>query len=497
MSRRCSVLFVSLLAVLLAACGSQLDPQTVASVGGGSGGVGGSVLEGGDLAPGEVPDGGAPGAAPGTGGGTTTARDGGGSGPGAGGDGDGVGGDGGGEGAPGTTDGGDGANSAGGGEKGASCDGFKNGPGITDDTITIGNASDVSGPVPGIFEASQDAVRAYVAYFNSSSDICGRKLALKTYDTRADAGADQQAYAKACEEAFAMVGSMSAFDSGGAATAQGCGLPDLRSAAVTRERGACSTCFGAQSTNTDQHANAVADFVLKNYGDAGKHAGFLYINAGAAAQNSLAQAEAMKRRGMNFDVVQGIEITEFNYAPYVQQLKSEGVQVVFWTGAYQQSVRLRQAMDQQGYEPKLYLRDPTDYNPAFVSEGGSAVDGTVVFTNFTPFEEVGKNKELALYLGWLDQVKPGATPSFFGLFSWSAARLFVQRSIALGGKLNRAALVAQVRAVKDWTANDLHSPQQVGAKRTGECWRFIQLGGGAWKPVGGTSYRCSGITTIG
>lgn len=486
MSRRCPAVLVVLLALLLAACGSQLDPDTVAEVNGtGGDAVGGS---GTTEAGGAAPDGSVPGSST-TGGGTTTAERGSTGGGGSSGGGT--------SGGGGTTDGGSGENSAGGGVKGASCAGFKNGPGITDTTITIGNASDISGPVPGIFEASQDAVRAYVAYFNSTSDICGRKLALKTYDTRADAAADQQAYASACEETFAMVGSMSAFDSGGAGTAQGCGLPDIRSAAVTRERSACTTCFGAQSTNTDQHQNAVADFVLENYGDAGQHAGFLYINAGAAAQNSVVQAEAMEKRGMNFDVVQGIDITEFNYAPYVQQLKDKGVEVVFWTGAYQQSVRLRQAMDQQGYEPKLYLRDPTDYTPAYVEEGGDAVDGTVVFANFTPFEEASSNKELALYLGWLDQVKPGATPGFFGLFSWSAARLFVEQSIALGGGLSREALVTKTKSVKDWTANDLHSPQQVGPKQTGECWRFIQLSGGAWKPVGGTKYQCSGVTTVG
>lgn len=496
MSRRLLAVPTCLLALLLAACGSRLDPDTVAQVGGSTAGGGGSVVAGsGDVATGgEVPGPAAPGVPAGGGDpGSTTSRgdvpaaSGGGDAPAAGGDGGG---------AP-TTDGGDGKNSAGGGGKAAGCDGFANQTGITDDTITLGNASDVSGPVPGIFEAAQDATEAYVAYFNATSDICGRKLALKTYDTRADAAADQQAYASACEEAFAMIGSMSAFDSGGAATAADCGLPDIRSAAVTRERSACPTCFGAQSTNTDQHQNAVADFVLKNYGDAGQHAGFLYINAGAAAQNAVVQAEAMTERGMRFDVVQGIDITEFNYAPYVQQLKDEGVEVVFWTGAYQQSVRLRQAMDQQGYEPKLYLRDPTDYNPAFVSEGGDAVDGTVVFTNFTPFEEVGSNKELALYLGWLDQVKPGATPTFFGLFAWSAARLFVERALALGGGLSRQALVADLAKVKDWTANDLHSPQQVGAKQTGECWRFVQLSGGAWTPVGGTSYQCSGVTSVG
>ena len=51
-------------------------------------------------------------------------------------------------------------------------------------------------------------------------DFHARKLKLITYDSRTDASADQQAYTKACDEVFAMVGSMSAFDSGGASTAQ-------------------------------------------------------------------------------------------------------------------------------------------------------------------------------------------------------------------------------------------------------------------------------------
>ena len=119
----------------------------------------------------------------------------------------------------------------------------------------------------------------------------------------------------------------------------------------------------------------------KNYGSSAQKAGFLYINAGASVQNATKQASGWGKRGMKFLVVKGIDISEFNYAPYVQELKDKGVEVVFWTGAYQQSVKLRQAMQQQNYVPKLYLRDPTDYNPAFVKDGGSAVEGTVIFTN--------------------------------------------------------------------------------------------------------------------
>jgi ABC-type branched-subunit amino acid transport system substrate-binding protein len=474
------------LAVSLAACGSNIDPDDVQ----GLGSTGGGTAEGGVADPGTTTGGDTTGGTTTGGdltGGTTT----------------------GGDTTGGTTTGGDttggdttggdtsgtGDNAATGGDKGGSCDGFKNGPGITDKEIAIGNSSDISGPVPGLFEAAQDATRAYVAYFNSTSDICGRKLKLVTYDSRTDAAADQQAYTKGCSDVFAMVGSMSAFDSGGAGTAQSCGLPDIRSAAVTNERNACGTCFGAQSTNTGQHQNAVADFILKNYKDSAQKAGFLYINAGAAAQNAPVQASAMTKRGMKFSVVRGIDIAEFNYAPYVQELKDEGVEIVFWTGAYQQSVRLRQTMQQQGYEPKLYMRDPTDYNPEYVSSGGDAVDGTVIFTNFTPFEEAGKNQETALYINWLQQVKPGADPTFFGVFSWSAARLFVERAIALGGGLDRASLIGELKKVTKWTANDLHSPQNVGAKNTGECWRFIQLNDGNWVPVGGTKYLCTGVTS--
>ncbi|WP_372736539.1 ABC transporter substrate-binding protein, partial [Nocardioides sp.] len=382
----------------------------------------------------------------------------------------------------------------GGANKGASCDGFKNQTGITDKEILIGNASDISGPVPGLFEASQDALKAYVAFFNATNDICGRKLRLVLYDSRTDAAADQQAYTKACTDVFATVGSTSAFDSGGAPVAQKCGLPDIRGASVTNERNACTTCFGAQSTKPGENPNAVADFIIKNYGSASQHAAFFYINAGAAAQNAPLMASSWTKRGMKFPVLQGIDISEFNYAPYVQQLKDKNIEVVFWQGAYQQSVKLRKAMEQQGYTPKLYMRDPTDYNPDYVTTGGSAVEGTVIYMNFVPFEEAKSNQQMATYLGYLQQVKPGATPTFFGVFSWSAAQLFTERAKALGGNLSRATLVDAVKKVHTWDNSRMHSPQHPGTKHANECLRFIQLKAGKWVPIGGTKLQCSGLT---
>jgi ABC-type branched-subunit amino acid transport system substrate-binding protein len=468
------------LSLTLAACGSRLDPDDVAAVQGQGGVV---------AADGTVPGGGTAGSAGGSGSGTS------GGGTTTGGSSSGGSTSGGGAGGGGITEG-TGSNSATGGGKGGSCDGFKNGPGITDKTITIGNSSDISGPVPGLFEQSQEAVKAYVAYFNATSDLCGRKLELKTYDSRTDAAADQQAYTRACDETFAMVGAMSAFDSGGAGAAEDCGLPDIRTAAVTGDRVACATCFGAQSPVSTEFENAVPDYVIDNYPDAAASAAMLYINAGAAAENGKIQAEAMDKRGMNFKYVRGIDVSEFNYAPYVQQMKDAGIEYVQMIASPDQFVRLAQAMQQQGFEPDVFMLDPTAYDPDYVENGGEAAEGTTIFVNFTPFEEAAGNKEEQLYLSWLQQVKPGTEPGFFGLFAWSAARLFVERATALGGKLTRDALIQDLRGVQDWTANGLHSTQQVGPKHTGDCWRFLQLQGGQWKPVGGTKYRCNGVTTV-
>jgi ABC-type branched-subunit amino acid transport system substrate-binding protein len=378
-----------------------------------------------------------------------------------------------------------------------SCDGFKNQTGITDTTITIGNSSDISGPVPGLFTTAQQATKAYVAYFNATSDICGRKLQLVTYDSRTDAAADQQAYQKACAETFAGVGSMSAFDSGGARVTQECGLPDIRTAAVTRERNACTTCFGVQAANTNEFENAVPDFFVQNYRDASQHAAFLYLNAGAAAQNAATQIAVEKKRGMKFLYTAGIDVAEFNYGPFVQAMKDKGVKWVQFLGAYQNAVRLAQAMQQANFEPEVYLGDPTIYDPGFLKSGGAAVEGAISFIDFVPFEEAANNEEIQLYLRWLDQVAPGATPGFFGLFAWSAAKLFVEQATRLGGKLTRQSLVASMRGVEKWTGNGMHAPQPVGPKHNAECWRFLQVKGGKWVPLGGTKYHCSGVSSVG
>ncbi len=376
-----------------------------------------------------------------------------------------------------------------------SCDGFSNGTGITDSTITIGNASDINGPVPGLFAQAQAAMGAYVKYFNDSGQtICGRSLTLARYDSRTDAGADQQAYAQGCDETFAMVGSMSAFDSGGASTAQKCGLPDIRAISTTAARAACSTCYAAQPAGPTEFQNVVADYLKRN-ADGGQKAAMLYINAGAAQESGKSQVRFMTERGMKFVYVTAVDTAAFNYTPYVQAMKDAGVTTVQFIAAEPQFTRLVQTMQQQNFTPEVLLLDPTAYSKQYTEPAGAAAIGTTVFTNFVPFEEASRNRELGLYLSYLEQTSPGANPGFFGVYAWSAAKLFVEQATALGGGLTRESLISSMKGVESWTAGGMHAPMPVGAKRITDCWRFIQWTGAEWKSVEGTKYQCNGTST--
>jgi ABC-type branched-subunit amino acid transport system substrate-binding protein len=92
--------------------------------------------------------------------------------------------------------------------------------GVTADSITIANLADLTGPVPGLFKAAQDGMKAFVAYINSQGGVLGRQLELQTYDTNTNATEHRIATTQACNEAFAIVGSFSVGDNGGASVGE-------------------------------------------------------------------------------------------------------------------------------------------------------------------------------------------------------------------------------------------------------------------------------------
>jgi ABC-type branched-subunit amino acid transport system substrate-binding protein len=370
--------------------------------------------------------------------------------------------------------------------------------GITANKIKIANVSDISGPVQGLFESAQQAVKAYVSYVNSSGGVCGRTLELMALDSRTDSRGDQEGTAQACSQAFALIGSMSAYDQGGAATASGCGIPDLRAVTVTIQRQQVAVSYGVNSNKINFQSSAVPDYFKSKYPDAASKAAFLYLSSEVTKQNEASFAKAFTSRGFNFIYEQAIDVADFNYAPYVVQMKDRGVRYVQWLGSHQHAARLLQAMKQQGFKPDAFVMDPVAYDANFVKQAGAAAEGVSVFTNTALLEEGGNNKEMQLYRSWLARVAPGGVPDYFGFYAWGAAKLFVELAAKVGPNLTRKALLDAVKGTHDYTANGLFAPQDVGGKHTSKCWAFIRLQGGRWvREAPGSGFRCGELINTG
>jgi hypothetical protein len=187
--------------------------------------------------------------------------------------------------------------------------------GITPTSITLANIADVTGPVPGLFQSAQQSALAFSAYWNAThGGICGRQIKVETLDSRTDANGYRDQMLTACKSAFASVGSMSAFDNGGAQVEDQCGIPDISAAAVTPEHQASKVTFAANSTQVGQVSSTVPGWIAEKYPQAVGKAAFLYINAGAAAVNAVADVKAYEAygHGWKFVYTQPVDISTFN-----------------------------------------------------------------------------------------------------------------------------------------------------------------------------------------
>lgn len=368
--------------------------------------------------------------------------------------------------------------------------------GVTATQITIANLSDISGPSPGLFKTAQQAMAALTAYANNEGGLYGRKLKLNLIDSKTDAGANNAGALDACANAFALVGSMSAFDDGGAQTIDKCGIPDLSAIPVNAARQLAKNTYGAFPNRPDMIAVGQANYIKEKNPDASKKAAIFWLNGAVTRSQAMRVVETWESVGFSFHDANGnlrgyeTQAVEPNYCPYVVSMRNQGVDYVTSVSDYQSIVRFLQAIRQcgGGWNPKVKDWNSVIYSPGFIKLAGQDAEDSLVYLNTALFEERANNPEMQLYLKWLNKVAPGAEPDYFGLYAWSAGRLFLKAAQAAGPKLTRAALFEQIRKIHDWTSNGLHAPQDVGSKVPTTCFLYAKVSGGKFtrlEPAGG------------
>ena len=375
--------------------------------------------------------------------------------------------------------------------------------GVTANSITVANVSDVSGAVPGLFEDARFAVQAYFKYFAARyGTLYGRKINVLALDSQLDSGANRSASIQACNESFSGVGSVSAFDQGGAPVIAACkskgGLyPDLRGLATTDQMKAVSNVYPVDAAGVGG-TRSLGQFgwVKDKFPAAIKKAAYVFSDGEVTRQTSSQDEEGTtKVLGYNWVATIPVATTETNYGPAAQQIKSAGAQYVTFVGAYQQAASLARSMKSLGWTPQVYAPTVTAYTPNFITQAGDALAGNYTYVGVISAlnEEMQGNPELQLYAQWLQQVKPGALPTNIGAFAWGAAQLWLQKMIEIGPRPTRGALLAKIAAVHRFTGNGLFPGQDVGGRNLGDCVNVVVVSGGKfvrYTPTAPHTYRC-------
>ena len=366
--------------------------------------------------------------------------------------------------------------------------------GVTETEITVANVSDISGAVPDLFKDAQLAVQAYIEYFNRTyGGVYGRKLKYLPLDSQLNSGQNRNKYLQACDQAFAAVGSMSAFEQGAEDTIKRCGIPDLRTAAVNNEVMGLPTVYPADASRVGVQPMAEYQFWKRKYPQAVKHSAYLFIDSETTQFQTGQVKAATEKIGYHWDVYRPIPLSQTNYSSYVLEMKRAGVRYVTFQGAYQQAVRLAEYMDQQGFTPDVYALQSNSYTPDFIETGRQTVEGVHIAVPSVILEEINQHRELQLYATWLQQIDPNALPTGLGIYAWSSAALFVDALKKAGPKLTREGLINALKGVHDFTGNGLLPKQDIGGKNPADCVVVVVVKGGRFvreEPRGG-GFSCS------
>jgi hypothetical protein len=354
--------------------------------------------------------------------------------------------------------------------------------GVAEDRIVIANVVDRSGAVPGLFLDAQLAVQAYVAKFTATEGtIYGRQLQLQALDAGMSTGGNRNQYLRACEQAFAAVGSMSAFDEGLAPVVRECGIPDVRTAAVTPAVMQLDQVYGPQPLRTDVKRVTEFRYYAEQHPEAVKRAGYLYIDADTTRWQTAQDRQATATIGYQWEYTAAIDLAEHNYAPYVLDLRTNDIRFVTFQGAYQQAARLARAMRQQNYWPDVFALQTNAYTPDLIAEDPQAVQGINIGVVSSLLEEIDANPEMQEYARWLQQVAPGERPSGLGVYAWAAAKLFVQAAKDAGPNLTREGLLNELRQVGEYDANGLVAPHHIGNRTPTTCVIVVEVSGNGFR----------------
>ena len=367
--------------------------------------------------------------------------------------------------------------------------------GVTADSITVGNISDLSGPVPGLFQGAVTGTQAYFAKVNAAGGIFGRKLKIKIGDGQLDCDQNKAQHHELIPKVFALVGSFSLYDSCGASVLKDVpGIPDVHNALASAALELPNN-FSVAPLVHGWRTGSLAYYQHK-YGERFKRVGTIYADAGGGARSWAGAKQAIESLGGAVAYERGFTPTETDFTADIVGMQRNGVQMIYITAADAPTVaRLMSAARQQNVDWPL-IAGGVAYDEGFTKRAGSAAEGVFNDQQFALFfnrDEADRMPAVKDFQTWTDKVAPGQKKDLFAVYGWTSAQLFVQALTAAGPKAKRADVLGQLRRINKFDADGLIASADPAGKRPSTCWLLTVVKDGQFQRVSpATGFRCDG-----
>lgn len=371
------------------------------------------------------------------------------------------------------------------------------GPGVTATTITIGQITTVTGPVPGLFQGANNGLDAWAAWINANGGIDGRQVKIDHVDDGFNCSTYTNAMRQFTTSAFAVVGNVTLEDTCGKSVLNSDpNLLDIQALLLDPTLYSVPNAYSAAPTPPGAITTGLAYIKSKFPGDITHTAALVGQPAKVNGEEEQQTAESL---GYKYVYTRDFGAFETNFTSDILRMKNDGVKIVdMQAAAVTNTANFLQQAAQQDFHPDVVFGS-TAYDAQFFKLlGNTSLANDKVYAAVPDALYLGQDRATVpavnTFLTWLSTAHSGATADLYGVDAWAAGQLLLKAIQSAGSTITQASVASALKGVTNFNADGLIGPTNPGQKQGGKCVVMAQVQNGQWTRLhpASTGFDCSG-----
>ncbi len=367
-------------------------------------------------------------------------------------------------------------------------------PGVTANSVTVGQVDDLSSPIPGLFKGAEDGTKAYFAYINSQGGVNGRMIKLDAEDSTFQGGQVATTTGTQIRTEFALVGGFSLLDSAEKPLIDIAHVPDV-GFSLSPGLAVDPYLYSPLPNPIDYYPENLFLYLKKKYPQGVKKVGIIWENATAsttAAENAV--EAAMKHVGFQIVYDHGVGPFDTNFLPDIISMKSKGVKIFFSTELPDNyAATLAKQFQQQNF--KAINIEGAAYSSQLLALAGSSANNMYIEQGYALYlgQDAKTVPAVGLFNKWMKKVDSKPNFEIESVYGWASAELFVQALKEAGNPPTRAGLIQALNQVTFFDAGGLVPPSDPAKAIPSGCFLLAQVQNGKIKrvaPTPSTGFYC-------